>query len=568
MEKRWTFPPAVDKTIAQQLTADLGIDMVLVELLISRGITTFEEAKTFFRPELSQLHDPFLMQDMLKAVERINQAIENKENILVYGDYDVDGTTSVSMVYSFLSSVYPNVDSYIPDRYSEGYGISFQGIDYAEDNGISLIIALDCGIKAIDKIDYANEKGIDFIICDHHRPGDKLPKAVAVLDPKREDCEYPYKELSGCGVGFKLIQALAKEWDILEDSLAQYLDLLATSIGADLVHITGENRVLAHYGLKRINENPRPGFKAFMNNHKKQEFSIMEVVFNLGPRINAAGRMEHGHRAVELLTCEDERLANELAEGIEAHNQDRKEVDRSITLEALQLIEDNKEQDRKTTVVYQPHWHKGVVGIVASRLTETYYRPTIVLTESNGKLSGSARSVKGFDVYNAIDACSDVLEQFGGHMYAAGMTMKKENFELFKQRFEEEVANTIDPELLIPEERVDAEITFADITPKFHRILKQFAPHGPENMSPAFVTRNVKDTGYAKTLGADNTHLKLNVKDASTNNYFGAIGFNLGHFYQPISEGKAFDMVYAIEENEWNGKVSLQLRIKDIKIIN
>ena len=561
---RWTLKSKPEKEKVQKLQNELQVDALIATLLVQRGVETYDQAKAFFRPSLTDLHDPFLMKDMDKAVVRIEEAILKGENILVFGDYDVDGTTAVSLVSSYLKSYYPNVATYIPDRYDEGYGISYNGIDFAEDNEFTLIIALDCGIKSIDHIAYANAKNIDFIICDHHRPGDELPKAVAILDPKRNDCSYPYDELCGCGIGFKLIQALAsKRGQTLED-LVLYLDLVATAIAADIVPITGENRILAKYGLEVINSNPRPGIKALIQNVNKKSLTITDVVFIVAPRINAAGRIKHGNEAVALLTEYDLDQAEQFASEIEQHNSDRKGLDKQITVEALAQIEDNNEKENFTTVIYQENWHKGVIGIVASRLTETYYRPTIVFTKSGDKLAASARSVKDFDVYNAIEACSMHLEQFGGHKYAAGMTLKEENYEAFKAAFEKEVRNTISPELLIPEIEIDAEINLSDISPKLIRVLNQFEPFGPENMTPVFMTKNIKDTGYPKLLGKEEEHLKLFVKQENSEG-FGAIAFFMGNKLNQISNQKPFDAVYCIDENEFKGTVTVQLRIKDLK---
>ncbi|AWI25158.1 single-stranded-DNA-specific exonuclease RecJ [Flavobacterium pallidum] len=560
---RWTLQPSPEPEKVQSLSQTLNIDPLVARLLVQRGIETYEDARKFFRPSLDDLHNPYLMKDMDKAVLRIEKAIENGENILVFGDYDVDGTTAVSLVSSYLKTIYPNVATYIPDRYAEGYGISYTGIDYADDNGVSLIIALDCGIKSIDHVAYAKEKNIDFIICDHHRPGDILPDAVAVLDPKRTDCHYPYDELCGCGVGFKLIQALGAERGQTIDDLLPYLDLVAVAIAADIVPITGENRILAHFGLQVINSFPRNGIKALVYLSKKQKLDITDVVFILAPRINAAGRIRHGNHAVELLTEADFDQAVLYASEIEKYNADRKELDKQITMEALAQIEENNEQEHFTTVVFKDSWHKGVIGIVASRLIETYYRPTIVFTESGEKYAASARSVSGFDVYDALEHCAEHLEQFGGHKYAAGMTLKKENYAAFKNAFEQCVRATIPQELLTPEIRIDAEIDFSEITPKLTRILKQFEPFGPMNMAPVFVSRNVTDTGYAKKLGNDESHLKLFLKQGNSEG-FGAIGFGLGKKIDVASEKKPFDVVFCIDENQWNGTVSVQLRVKDI----
>jgi single-stranded-DNA-specific exonuclease len=561
---RWTLKHKPDSEKVKNLAAQLNIDELIANLLLQRGVQTFEDARRFFRPSFDDLHNPYLMKDMDKAVGRIEKAIEDCENIMVFGDYDVDGTTAVSLMSSYLKSFYPNIATYIPDRYDEGYGISYKGIDYAEDNGITLIIALDCGIKSIDHITYAKNKKIDFIICDHHRPGNELPDAVAVLDPKREDCEYPYDELCGCGVGFKLIQALGQNRNQTIEDLIPYLDLVATAIAADIVPITGENRVLAKFGLEVINSNPRPGIKALIQNVKKKELTITDVVFIIAPRINAAGRIKHGNHAVELLTEFDLDQAEQFASEIEQYNTDRKDLDKQITKEALQQIEGNNEMERFSTVVYQENWHKGVIGIVASRLIETYYRPTLVFTKSGDKLAASARSVKGFDVYNALEACAEHLEQFGGHMYAAGMTIKEENYIDFKDAFEKVVQETIHPDLLTPEILIDAEINFADITPKFIRILKQFEPFGPENMTPVFMSCDLNDTGYAKHLGNGEDHLKLFVKQNGSEGLAG-IGFGIGKKLDIVKDYKSFDAVYCIDENEWNGNVTTQLRIKDIR---
>ena len=561
---RWTLQSKPEKEKVQKLQNELNIDEIIATLLLQRGVETYEQAKTFFRPTLNDLHNPYLMKDMDKAVSRIEKAIANQENILVFGDYDVDGTTAVSLVSSYLKSYYPNVATYIPDRYDEGYGISFKGIDFADDNEITLIIALDCGIKSIDHIAYANEKNIDFIICDHHRPGKELPNAVAILDPKRDDCFYPYDELCGCGIGFKLIQALAENRNQTIDDLVLYLDLVATAIAADIVPMTGENRVLAKFGLEVINTNPRPGIKALIQNVKKKVLTITDVVFIIAPRINAAGRVKHGNEAVALLTEYNLDQAEQFASEIEQYNTDRRDLDKQITIEALSQIENNKEKDRFTTVVYQENWHKGVIGIVASRLIETYYRPTLVFTKSGDKLAASARSVKDFDVYNALETCAEHLEQFGGHMYAAGMTLKEENYQNFKNAFEKVVQETIHPDLLIPEIAVDAEIELSDINEKFVRLLNQFEPFGPQNMTPVFISTNLKDTGYTKPIGKNDEHLKLFVKQNGSQG-IGAIGFGLGKKLENVTNQKPFEAVYCIDENEFNGNVTLQLRLKDIR---
>ncbi|TXE12898.1 single-stranded-DNA-specific exonuclease RecJ [Seonamhaeicola algicola] len=561
---RWTLKPKPESLKVKHLQTTLQVSQSVATLLVQRGIETYNDAKNFFRPSLKHLHNPYLMKDMDKAVARIEKAIENNENILVYGDYDVDGTTAVALMSTYLKTKHNLVYTYVPNRYDEGYGVSYKGINFALENDFTLIIALDCGIKAIDKVAHAKTLGIDFIICDHHRPGDEIPNAVAVLDPKRSDCEYPYKELCGCGVGFKLIQALAEKDGLTTKDLLPYLDLVATAIGADIVPITGENRVLAHFGLNVINAQPRPGFKAILNQLNKTTLTITDVVFTLAPRINAAGRMEHGNFAVALLAEDDYNLALQHAQNIENYNIDRKETDKQVTAQALQQIEDNNEQERFTTVVYHETWHKGVIGIVASRLTETYYRPTLVFTKSGDKLAASARSVTGFDVYNALEACSEHIEQFGGHKYAAGLTLPPENYEAFKIAFEKEVASTIDKSLLVPEIKIDDQITLADITPKFYRILKQFAPFGPSNMTPVFMTEDLVDTGYGKCVGEDKTHLRLTVTQPEANNIV-CIGFGMGKKYELIKDKKPFKAVYSIDENEWQGNVSLQLKLRDIK---
>ncbi len=568
---QWKIKPEPDLSIVTQLQKDLKIPYYNAYLLAQRGIKNFEEARHYFRPEITDLHDPFLMKGMDKAVERIEKAIENNEKILIYGDYDVDGTTAVSIVYSYLKEFYPNVDTYIPDRYSEGYGISIQGIDYAEENNFSLVIALDCGTKAIDKIQYATEKNIDFIIGDHHTPGDEIPKALALLNPKQKDCPYPYKELSGAGIGFKLIQALhqKKEKDLKD--IIHYLDLVAVSIGADIVPITGENRTMAYFGLKQIETNPRPGLRALSRNSKNKVLEINDLVFTLAPRINAAGRIKHGKEAVKLLVEKEINVANRFADEIEAYNIERRNYDKDITEEALQQIIDNDETNRFSTVVYKENWHKGVIGIVASRLIETYYRPTIVFTKSNGVLAGSVRSVSGFNVYEALQACEDYLIQFGGHKYAAGLTVEPEKFEAFKEKFEEVVKNTISEESKTPQISIDTKISFRDINPKkedypkFFRILKQMAPFGPGNMNPVFMTEGVNDTGYSKAVGKDNAHLKLSLRDLKSGIVMNGIGFNLGDKAKLVKSGVPVSIVYTLEENHWNNRITMQMRVKDIK---
>ena len=560
---RWTLQTPPDKRTVANLAKELQVDTTIATILCQRNITSFAEAKMYFRPSLKDIHNPFLLKDMDVAVQRIEAAIANQENILIYGDYDVDGTTAVSLVFSYLKTITTNIATYIPDRYAEGYGISYQGIDFAEDNNFSLIIALDCGIKAIEKVAYAKEKNIDFIICDHHKPGKQIPDAIAVLNPKREDCNYPFDELCGCGVGFKLIQALGSQRKQTIQDFVPYLDLVATAIAADIVPMNGENRVLAYFGLQVINTNPRNGIKAIIHQIKKKELTITDVVFIIAPRINAAGRMQHGNYAVELLTEMDFETAVTFAASIEIFNADRKELDKKITNEALIQIIDNKEENGFTTVVYQEDWHKGVIGIVASRLIETYYRPTLVFTKSGDKLAASARSVKGFDVYNALVECEEFIEQFGGHKYAAGLTLLPQNYENFKQKFEQVVAQTIDKQLLIPEITIDAEVELAEITPKFLRIINQMAPFGPKNMKPLFKTTCVRDNGYGKQVGADNTHLRLTVFQGENRKTYTAIGFNLGNKIEVAQNN--FDIVYSLEENEWNGNKTIQLVLKDLQ---
>ena len=565
--KTWNLKEKANTQKVFHLSKTLGVSKSICALLVRRGIDTFDQAKTFFRPQLSMLHDPFLMRDMDKAVARLVSAISGNERICVYGDYDVDGTTSVSMMYRFLKSQSAVCDYYIPDRDGEGYGLSFKGIESAFDKGATLMITLDCGIKAVEKIAYAQSKGIDVIVCDHHRPGEVLPPAYAVLDPKRNDCDYPFKELCGCGVGFKLLQAYLK-CKAMDDSIAfEYLDLVSVAIGADIVPIVGENRVLAFYGLKRLNEKARTGMKALMREHKRfGAMTITDVVFTIAPRINAAGRMKHAHNAVRLLIEEDEALALKVANEIELFNTDRRAHDQRIAAEALLQIQTNEEQDRAATVVYHPEWHKGVIGIVASRLIETYYRPTVVFTKSNGSLTASVRSVKGFDVYRALEACEVYIEQFGGHKYAAGLTIKEDRYTDFKNAFEKVVSETMSEEDKVEVLDVDDELQFSDITMGFFNILKQFEPFGPGNMAPLFVTKRVTDRGNSKSVGVDFQHLKLHLcSEKESRSEMNGIAFNMGAFASYVSKGLSFDICYALTENEWKGNVSIQLSVKDIK---
>ncbi|WP_320054257.1 single-stranded-DNA-specific exonuclease RecJ [uncultured Acetobacteroides sp.] len=571
MVKSWVLKEQGNPEIVVNLAASLGIDSVLANLLVQRGVTNFDDAKAFFRPSLSDLHDPFLLADMDKAVERLHSAMFNNERILVYGDYDVDGTTAVALMYSFLRERYPNVSYYIPDRYSEGYGVSFKSIEYAAQNGYTLFITLDCGIKAVEKVAHAKTLGIDFVICDHHFPSEVIPDAVAVLDPKRIDCSYPFGDLSGCGVGFKLLQAYCLKYNIPFSELEVLLDLVAVSIASDIVPVIGENRVLAYFGLKRLNEKPRYGLKSIikLSGLDHHSIAIDDIVFKIGPRINAAGRMESGKTAVDLLTAPNEEVAKEIADIINECNNDRKNVDRTITLDAFNFIESNPEfAKRKSTVLFNPTWHKGVVGIVASRLIETYYRPTVVLTlSSNGFATGSARSVPGFDLYQAVETCSDLLENFGGHMYAAGLTLKVENVEKFSKRFEEVVSAIIKPEMLVPQIEIDSKLNLEEISPKFYRILKQFQPFGPGNMSPVFLTEEVYDNGDGRKVGTGEEHLKLDlIQENNPYKPIGAIGFGLANHYDNIKNGMALKVCYAIVENHFRGVSTIQLRLKDVKL--
>lgn len=572
-DKKWIVKEQGNPAAVRQLSQELGIDQVLSNLLVQRGIDTFDKAREFFRPDLSMLHDPFLMKDMEQAVERLRNAVEGKERIMIYGDYDVDGTTAVSLVYSFLREFTTLLEYYIPDRYDEGYGLSYKGIDCAHDLGCTLIITLDCGIKAVEKVKYAKSLGIDVIICDHHLPDVELPPAVAVLDPKREDCHYPFDDLSGCGVGFKLVQAYSQRFGIPFENILSLLDLLAVSIASDLVSVTGENRVLAHFGLKQLNENPRKGLKSIikLSGLEKHAITIDEIVFKIGPRINAAGRMESGRTAVDMLTARDDGDALEIGEAINAHNDDRKKIDRKITEQALRMVEALPDfKNRKSTIVYNPEWHKGVVGIVASRLVEAYYRPTIVLTKSNGFITGSARSVSGFDLYEAIESCADLLENFGGHTYAAGLTIKEENFDEFCRRFETYVAEKIAAVQLTPVIQIDSYLDFKQITPKFFRLLKSFQPFGPGNQSPVFITENVYDNGNGRKVGAADSggmkHMRLElIQEDEPYRYIPAIAFNLSEHFDHIQNGNPVDICYSIAENYYRGIANIQLRVKDIK---
>ena len=570
VEKIWKMREGVDVENVRQLSSELGVDPVLAELLVQRGVCTFEQARSFFRPNLDDLHDPFLMKDMDKAVERVRKAVVSGEKILVYGDYDVDGTTAVSLVYSFLRRLTRQIDFYIPERYDEGYGVSYKGIDWAAENGFGLIITLDCGIKANEKVEYAREKGIDMIICDHHLPENDLPKAVAVLDPKREDCSYPFDDLSGCGVGFKLVQAYSQVYDIPFETLIPLLDLLVVSIASDLVSVTGENRILAHFGLKQLNVNPREGLLAMiqLSGLEPNHLTIDDIVFKIGPRINAAGRMESGRMAVELLTAVDAAEAVRIGTEINEHNNERKNIDRRITQEALEMVRSgNCLSSGNATIVYNPQWHKGVVGIVASRLVEAFYKPTIVFTMSQGGLvTGSARSVHGFDLYDAIESCSDLLENFGGHLYAAGLTLKEENIPAFCERIEKAISGSIIPAMQTPVVDIDAKLNFSQITPKFLRILKQFQPFGPGNSSPIFLTENVYDNGMGRKVGAEGGHLKLElIQESHPYHHISAIAFNMADFFDHIKHGNPIDVCYSIVENYYRGTANTQLRVRDLR---
>ncbi|MBO5813561.1 MAG: single-stranded-DNA-specific exonuclease RecJ [Alistipes sp.] len=581
INKRWVVKEQGEPQAVENLSAALGIAPVLANLLVQRGIDTVEKADRFFKPSLAHLHDPFLMKDMDKAVARVEQAVRNGEKIMVYGDYDVDGTTAVALVYKFLRQIgHTNLLFYIPDRYTEGYGISVKGIDFAARKGVSLVITVDCGIKATEKVVYAKQKGVDFIICDHHLPAEEIPRAVAVLDPKRPDCHYPFDELSGCGVGFKLVQAYAQKNGIPFEQITHLLDLLVVSIASDIVPLSDENRVLAHYGLKKLNDSPSEGLSSIikicgLDNHT---ISIDDIVFKIGPRINAAGRMRMdqndenaapsgGHAAVSLLIEGDAKMAIELGNDIDSFNQDRKNIDRKVTIEAHNYIESNPElKARKSTVIYNPKWMKGIVGIVASRLIETYYRPTVVLTMSNGLVTGSARSIQGFDLYQAVESCSDLLENFGGHMYAAGLTMKPENVEEFTRRFNDYVEKNIDPQTLIPQVDIDSPLLFSDITPEFNRQLNRFQPFGPGNSAPVFATYSVSNHGDAKLVGADLEHLRMDLMQREKpNTTIPTIAFQQPTHYEWVRTGRPIDVCYQIVENHYRGSVSTQLRIKDIK---
>lgn len=564
MTKRWIAKPEPDDKLVESVSSAININKTLSGVLVQRGISVFEEARKFFRPQYSDLHDPFIMKGMKAAIERIDQAIQNGQKILIYGDYDVDGTTSVATVYSFFSNRYDKLDYYIPDRYTEGYGISFMAIDWAATHGFSLIIALDCGIKANDKVRYAANKHIDFIICDHHLPGEELPEATAILNPKQNDCPYPFKELSGCGIGFKLVQAYCQQHGIPFQEAERFIDLVAVSIASDLVPILDENRILVHFGLKKLKSDPNNGLKALLETYQeKPEFSVNDVVFFIGPRINAAGRIADAKDAVRLMVARDVTAAREIAGLVNQHNVERRGFDSSITEQAFDMIAKDADFDkRKSTVLFHNEWHKGVIGIVASRLIEKHYRPTIILTESNGMATGSARSVDGFDLYSAIEQCADLLEQYGGHTHAAGLTLRLENVAAFAKKFESIVAASIQERSLTPEIEYDTEISLRAITPKFFNVLKQFAPFGPGNHNPIFMSKNVWDVGDVTVVG--NNHLKLSLTQEEGGRIYKAIAFGLGEHYNKVAQGISFDICYTIEENYFNGHINLQLNIKDI----
>jgi len=569
MRKNWVIKKQGDPKEILCLQEVMGVEYPIANLLVQRDIKTFEQAQAFFHPQLDHLHDPYLMKGMGEAVDRIDKSIQSGEKLLVYGDYDVDGTTAVALIYSYFRTYFKEIDYYIPDRYNEGYGISLKGIDYAAQNGFRLVIALDCGIKACEKIEYAKSKGVDFIICDHHNPGCKIPDAVAVLDPKQPGCNYPYKDLSGCGVGFKLVQAFNKRKGLPFADLNKYLDLVAVSIASDIVPITGENRVLTFYGLIKINEDPSTGLLAIikLSGIQNKAVTVEDIVFRIGPRINAAGRMESGKKSVDLIISADEKSAQLIGDKINIFNTTRRDVDSTITQEALTMIQmDENLKYRKSTVLFNPKWHKGVIGIVASRLLDYYYRPTIILTKSNGFATGSARSVNGFDLYQAIEECSDLLENFGGHKYAAGLTMKLNNVNAFQDKFEKVVNEMISPDQLIPVVEIDAELQFDQITEKFYSVLKQFQPFGPENMAPVFFTESVSDNGDGKPVGVNAEHLKLSlVHESDPYKIYPAIAFQQGKIYPAIKDGLGFDICYSLEENIFRGESMIQLNIKDIK---
>ena len=569
MQYQWFYKNRENNDKVEALADALSISPANARLLVQRNINSYEEAKKYFRPNINDLHNPFLMKDMDKAVERLTQAISENQNILIYGDYDVDGTTSVALMFSFLRNISQKIDYYVPDRETEGYGISFQGIDYAKENNCSLVIALDCGIKANDKIKYANKIGVDFIICDHHLPGEEVPQAIAILDPKQKDCNYPDKDLSGCGVGFKLAQAFAEKNNIAKEDTYALLDLVTVSIASDIVPVIGENRILAYHGLKILNKSPRVGLQSLIQIAEIQdkEIDINDLVFKIGPRINAAGRLKTAKYSVDLLIEQDYAKAKENAHELNSINSTRREIDSSITEEALRTIQDSQTLiDKTTTVLCNSNWHKGVVGIVASRMMEYYYRPTIILTESNGILTGSARSVRNFNIYEAIDSCSNLLESYGGHMYAAGLNLKKENFDAFQERFENFVKNKISPDQLIPVIEIDQKIEINDIDRKFYNIIRQMSPFGPGNMRPVFVLEKLKDSGYSKVVGKDATHLKISVKQKDSDNIVNGIAFSKADFYPNLKKNKTFAACFNLSINEFRGKQNIEMEVKDLQV--
>ena len=570
MTYRWNYSnlSTDQKNIANELAKELDLDPILVELLVNRGIETKEEAEKYLNPSLDDLHDPFLLPDMDKAIRRIEKALGNKERILIYGDYDVDGTTAVSLVYKFFRGITNNIDYYIPDRYDEGYGISYQGIEYAVETGVTLIISLDCGIKAVEKVAHAKEKGVDFIICDHHMPDEELPDAVAVVDAKRVDSKYPYDELSGCGVGFKLVQAFSQRNGYPFSEIEPLLDLVAVSIASDIVPLTGENRVMIHYGLKQLNSNPNFGLRGIIEicGLNRKRITVNDIVFKIGPRINASGRMMNGKEAVDLMLANDMVAARRKSKDIDKYNEDRRELDKRITDEAIEYIDNHVDiSNMKSIVLYDENWHKGIVGIVASRLTEKYFRPAVVLTKSNGMISGSARSVPGYDVYRAIERCRDLLENFGGHTYAAGLTLREENLQEFTDRFNKLSFNHVEEKMMLPQITVDAEITLSEITPSFVKQLELFSPFGPENENPVFLTRNVYDAGTSRLVGMDSRHIKMDVKDGTVEMPMPGIAFGQKRHYPRLKEGNPLDICYTIEENHYAGRTFTQLMVKDIR---
>ena len=564
MEIRWKAKPLPNSEIVAKLSAEINVSEAIATILVQRGIDTFEKAKAYFRPQMSDLHDPFLLKDMDLAYVRIKNAVYHGEKMMVYGDYDVDGTTAVSIVYSYFVTLNPHIEYYIPDRYKEGYGISKMGIDYAHENGISLIIALDCGIRSNELVDYANTLGIDFIICDHHLPGETLPNAHAILNPKRRDCTYPYKELSGAGIGFKLVQGYSKKEGFPEDKILEYIDLVAVSIASDMVDMQGENRVLAYFGLKKLNENPSAGLQSLIEvGPKKKKYSIQDIIFGIGPKINAAGRISDATAAVRVLIAKEYTSARQLTRVLNERNTERKELDNDITKNAVDMVEGTVGMsERKSIVIRGEAWHKGVIGIVASRMVEQFYKPTIVFSQNDGMLTGSARSVKNFDIHEAITECSQWVEQFGGHKYAAGLSIKAENFDAFSEQFESVVVRDIQEASLLPEVEYDLDISLEMLTPKFLDLINQMSPFGPGNPLPIFHSKELRSNNSPRVL--KDRHLKLQISQNSRH-YFDGIGFGLSEHLPVVSNGEIFDACYCIEENDFNGQIKLQLRLKDLK---